>query len=628
MILKRLCIATFLALSISATAQELENKELFTIDSKPIYTSEFLRVFHKNSNVVNEENKKDVKEYLELFINYKLKVIQAEEKGLDTLSNFKREFKKYREQLAEPYLKDTKVTEQLVQEAYNRTVQEVNASHILILVKPDASPQDTLKAYNKLIKARKEILAGKSFETVAKKYSEDPSVKENGGELGYFSAFNMVYPFESAVYNLKEEDVSMPFRTKFGYHIAKANKFRNSKGEVEVAHIMIKNELPDAKTKIDELYKQIKDGEDFGYLAQKHSDDKFSAKNKGLLPKFGSGRMLESFENTAFSMNEPGKVSEPFQTQYGWHIVKLIKKYPVPQFEDLKDFLKTKIERSDRAQIVGNTVLNRLKKQYKIQDNFEQVANYTNWRERKGNFKSILVINDKNISEDIYYKYLYKTRQQSNRTSFDRFKNKQVTNYFKENLHLTNKEFAGTIKEYREGLLLFDLLQKQVWDKSEKDSIGLKTYFDTHQNKYQWDDRADVIIASSTDEAKIKKVRKALKKNQDIAKLKDIFNADKNSIVLFKEGTFEKKEGVLPEKLKFKKGVSKVLKEHKNQFVVVFVKDILKASPKKMEDVRGQVISDYQGYIEKEWVDNLRKQHEIVVNKETLQEIINQEKNK
>ncbi|WP_196889400.1 peptidylprolyl isomerase [Aureivirga sp. CE67] len=628
MIIKKLCLATLLAFSISVTAQQKDNKQLFTIDSEPVYAKEFLRVFHKNASIVNDENKKDVKNYLELFINYKLKVKEAEEKGYDKNPSFVKEYNKYREQLAEPFLKDTKVTDQLVQEAYDRTVNEVNASHILILVKPDASPADTLKAYNKLIKARKEILSGKSFALVAKKYSEDPSAKENGGDLGYFSAFNMVYPFENAVYNLKEEEISMPFKTKFGYHIAKANKYRKSRGEVEVAHIMIKNELPDAETKINEIYKQIKNGEDFGFLAQKHSDDKFSSKNQGKLPKFGSGRMLEEFENVAFSLENNGEYSAPFQTKYGWHIVKLVKKYPTPSFEKLKDFLKSKIERSDRAQIVGNTVLNRLKKEYKIVNNFETVANYKNWKERKDNFKTILEINDKKIREDVYYKYLYKTRQKSNKASFDKFLNKQIATYFKDNLHLTNEDFASTIKEYKEGLLLFDLLQKQIWDKSEKDTLGLQKYFANHQDKYQWNDRADVIIATSTEEAKLKKVRKALKKNQDLSKLREEFNKDKNSVILFKEGVFETTEGVLPKGMKMKKGVSKVMKEGQNQYVVIFVKDVLKAGPKELKEVRGQVISDYQGYIENEWVNDLRNKHEIIINQDTLNEIINQEKNK
>jgi len=238
MSLKKLIPVAFVLLTIQSYSQK-KQEVLFTVDKEPVSTEEFLKVFNKNRDIVDEENKKTVEEYLELYINYKLKLKQAYQLQLDTVSSYKRELKNYKEQLIVPYLKDSKVTEFLIREAYDRMKNEVNASHILVLVKPKATPNDTLKAYNKILKARAKVVSGTPFEEVAKEYSEDPSAKRNGGNLGYFNTFAMVYPFENAAYKNKVGDVSMPFKTSFGYHIVQVKDKRLSKGEVEVAHIMV-----------------------------------------------------------------------------------------------------------------------------------------------------------------------------------------------------------------------------------------------------------------------------------------------------------------------------------------------------------------------------------------------------
>ena len=259
--MKKVLILLFLSVTVIVNAQNKKDRVLFTVDGEPVYTSEFLQVYNKNKDVVNKENKKDIEEYLGLFINYKLKLKQAYNLKLDTVPAYLKEFNKYKKQLIEPYLKDRKVTDKLVKEAYNRTKYEVKAKHILIIVKLNASPADTLKAYNKALEARKEILEGKKFEDVAKKYSQDPSAKENGGNLGYFSAFSMVYPFESAAYNTNVGEVSMPFRTRFGFHIVGVDDKRLSEGEIQVAHIMIKEKKEDstyAKKQINDIYNKLK----------------------------------------------------------------------------------------------------------------------------------------------------------------------------------------------------------------------------------------------------------------------------------------------------------------------------------------------------------------------------------
>ena len=344
--INRLLIFGFLLVQSFLFAQTKE--VLFTIDNHPYYTDEFIRVYNKNLDLVKDDSQKDLDKYLDLFLGYKLKVEKANKIGLQNGTSYQNELKSYRNQLSKNYVNDSKVTNELVREAYDRMQQEVRASHILILVDEGALPQDTLKAYNKILDIKKRLDAGEDFVTVAKQTSEDPSVKENNGDLGYFSAFRMVYPFENAAFKTNVGQVSKPFRTRFGYHIVKVVDKRANRGEVTVAHIMIvKPNVSDvaqqekAKATIEDIYKKIQQGENFESLAQQFSEDKSSAPKGGVLQRFGSGQLSsEEFENVAFSLAKKDDISAPFQSQFGWHIIKLIEKHPVRSFDDMKGELE------------------------------------------------------------------------------------------------------------------------------------------------------------------------------------------------------------------------------------------------------------------------------------------------
>jgi len=391
-----------------------------------------------------------------------------------------------------PYLKDEEVTKKLVKEAYERFKKEVNVSHILIFLKPDVVPQDTLTAYNTLIEARNLIVTGSKFIEVAKKYSKDPTVEQNGGRIGYFTALQMVYPFENVAFKTKVNEVSMPFRTKFGYHILKVNAIRESKGEVEVAHIMFKNESVKAKKRIDSIYKLlINEDTDFFDLAKKVSEDRVSGMKGGRLAKFGTGKMIEEFSKVAFSLNTAGEISKPFKTQFGWHIIKLIKKYPIESFEKRKFKLTQEVEKDIRSNLISKSIIEKLFKQYKIvvyEQAFQQF--YTdNWKEKPISFnKTILSINEENIVQNKFIAYLKTVRNVSLKEAFITFKEKKVLDYYKGNIESSNPKFAVIYKEFKEGLLLFDLLEKQVWDKA-KDSVGLLNYFNLNKTqKYEGKD--------------------------------------------------------------------------------------------------------------------------------------------
>ena len=478
----------FLLIGILANAQKKE-KVLFTVDNKPVYTNEFIAIYKKNSSLVDESSKGGIASYLDLYVNYKLKVKEAFDLKLDTLQKFKNELSEYRENLIQPYLKDKTVSENLVKEAYSRLLKEVNVSHILIFLQPNVSEKDTLAAYNKLIEARNLILKGEDFGVVAKQYSQDPSAQQNGGEIGYFSGLQMVYPFENMAFNTPVNQVSMPFRTKYGYHILKVHDIRNSKGEVEVAHIMIKNSANEtAKKRIDSIFNVLKnDASQFESLAKTLSDDKASAVKGGLLDKFGTGRMVESFANEAFKLKNEGEISLPFQTPYGWHIAKLIKKYPVDTFENMKPKLTEQVNKDERSNLIGESVIKKLFNDYKVTVNKESLQQFDteDWKNQPALFtNTILSVENKQVNQSVFVKYLNENRLTDVNLAIEGFKKEQVVTYYKENIERLNPEFNVMYTEFKEGLLLFDLLEQKVWEKS-KDTIELVNYFDTHKSDYE-----------------------------------------------------------------------------------------------------------------------------------------------
>jgi len=627
MIFKKLFPLFFLVFFVQIQAQKSKDI-LFTIDKEPVYSDEFLKIFNKNRAIVEEENKKSVEEYLELYINYKLKLKQAYNLSLDTVSSYRKELKKYRSQLVAPYLKDSKVTDALLHEAYDRIKLEVRASHILVRLDPKASPQDTIKAYNKVVDSRNKVLNGASFEAIAKQFSEDPSAQQNGGDLGYFSVFGMVYPFENAAYNGEIGDVSMPFKTSFGYHIINVTDKRQSKGEVEVAHIMIKNDTTNigyAERQINEVYAKLQQGDAFDFMAKQYSDDKASAIRGGKLRKFTAGKMIKSFSDVAFSLENEKDISKPFETVYGWHIVQLIKKHPIKTFDELKEGLIKRIENSERASIVGKSIANRLKKEYKIELN-ENIYNAflindtVNISKNKNN--SIFSINGNAIKLSQLLDYSKAQRTKSLNDIYNSFLDIQVINYYKDNLENTDSNFAFTMQEYRDGLLLFDLLQEKIWRRSEKDTVALEEYFNENRQNYVWKERADLIIATCTDPKKAALVKNYLKTNKNIDEIKELVNEGATINVLFSKGILEIGSDKLPKDFLFLKGVSKVYNDDNSHFVIVKVNEIIEPVQKELNEAKGKVINDFQQNLEEQWIDDLKLQYKVKVRKAELKRII------
>lgn len=626
--IKNIVIISIL-LNINFINAQEHKKVLFTVAGQPVFAKEFIKVFNKNRDIVSEENKKSIKEYLELYINYKLKLKQAYDLKYDTISSYKKELAQYRDQLIMPYLTDNKITNKLVKEAYNRSKLEISASHILIKLDQKASARDTLLAYHKIMEARNKILKGASFSDIAKQYSQDPSAQKNGGNLGYFTAFSMVYPFENVAYTTKKNEVSMPFRTQFGYHILRVNDIRNSKGEVEVAHIMIKENKNDslyAKTKIDELYSKLKQGERFEMLAQRYSDDKNSAINGGKLAKFNATRMIKKFADVAFSLKNINDISKPFRTIYGWHIVKLLKKYPIKDFKSVKNELTMKIEKSKRYNLAGTSVINRLIKEYKITKN--QILSQAYFKRdtviiSKNLKNTIFSINGKNVKLNDLINYNIKHSNKDLINNYDDFLKLKVLDYYKKNLENTDQDFAFTLQEYRDGLLLFDLLQDKVWKRAEKDTVGLEKYFKKNRQNYLWKKRGDLIIAACTKKDKAILVKKYLEENKKIEEIKKLVNDGAIINVIFTKGVFEENDNKLPEGFKLtNKMVSDVIIEKDSNFVVIKTNNIMASKPMTLSEARGRVINDYQVYLDKQWIAELRKQYPVKVRQRVLKKLI------
>jgi peptidyl-prolyl cis-trans isomerase SurA len=651
--ISRLLIFTFLFVSCFLSAQTKE--VLFTIDNHPYYNDEFVRVYNKNLDLVKDDSQKDLDKYLDLFLGYKLKVEKANKLGLQNGLSYQNELKSYRNQLSKNYVNDSKVTNELVQEAYDRMQQEVRASHILVLADEGALPQDTVKAYNKVIEIKKRLDAGEDFSTVAQQTSEDPSVKENNGDLGYFSAFRMVYPFENAAFNTKVGQVSKPFRSRFGYHLVKVVDKRVNRGEVTVAHIMIVKQndtvqIEKAKTTIDDIYKKIQQGEAFESLAQQFSEDKSSASKGGVLQRFGSGQLSsEEFENVAFELKEKDQISVPFQSQFGWHIVKLIEKHPVRSFDEMKFDLEEKIRKDERSLLITNSLAKKLRNKYSCTKDVKIIAKikatvnddfYSQTWEVSEKAKEIdgtvLVINqDKKINSKLFLDFIVSKQKSNIKTKpiirlvdelFEKFTEEQLIAYYNENLENEFPEFKNVMDEYRDGLLLFDLMEKEIWNKAKNDTIGLKNYFENNSKNYQWKKRFTADILSSTDKKIVEKAQKFLKKGKSLDYIRTQLNKDGKVNIISKSGCYEEDYDVLSQFENLSKGVTSIVSKEQ-YFFVVNITDEKPAGAKELSECKGKAISDYQQYLENNWVDELKSEFSIQVNEDVFAKVKSQLKN-
>ncbi|HXB41660.1 MAG TPA: peptidylprolyl isomerase [Bacteroidia bacterium] len=685
-----------LFITASLNAQTQTDPVLLTIDGKPITKSEFEAVYKKNNGKDMSAEKKTVREYLDLFINFKLKVKEAEQMGLDTAQAFKQELGGYKKQLSAPYLTDKDVTDNLVKEAYERGKTEINASHILIRCPEDALPKDTIEAWQRISMIRniilgksvskaqlaeyeanvkknhfnkpvvsvqdsqevmryittlKDLAAGKNidkkkdeFTQVAKLTSEEPGAKETGGNLGYGTALDWVYPFESAAYNTKVGEISTIVRTRYGYHILKVIDKRPNSGEILVAHIMLRltkemkhEDSLKVKQKIDEMYAKLKAGEKFEDLVKNYSEDKQTAPNGGELSWFYERKFqLEDFAKRAFALKANGDYTEPFQTKYGWHIVKRIDKRDLPSFDAMKTELKNKVSRDSRSFLSKTSFIAKIKKEYnfkevpKTKEEFNVLidTNYfkASWKASAAGQlnKEMFSLADKKYTQSDFAKYLESHQTRRAKTDAAVIVNAQYKNYVEETLlayeesQLDRKypDYRNLMQEYRDGILLFDLTDRKVWSKAVKDSTGLQAFYEKNKNNYLWDERADVSTYKCANAEIAKEVRKMLEKKKSEKEILEKINKKSQLDVAVETVTYLKGENKNID-ANWKEGISADINQD-GKVLILMVNKLMPKSPKKLAECRGLVTADYQNFLEKDWIANLRNNHKIEVKDDVL----------
>ena len=495
--MKNFILLIFFTTSLCFT-QNNSNDILFTIGDDSVNTKEFLRVYNKNLDLITDNSQKDIDNYLQLYIDYKLKVLEAYEKKYDKKESYISELNKYSTQLASNYLFDKNSQDSMLNEAYLRTKTEIKASHILIRI--EEQDLDTLDIYNKLISYREDF---KNYDLsyLIKKYHDGKNIFVE--DLGYFSAFKMIYSFESKAYETKVGDISMPFRTRFGFHVLKVEDKRESLGEVNVGHIMLSKDNNNSQSKINSLYDSIIRGDNFESFAKKYSDDKNTSSVGGRLKPFTSGQLNSlPFEKAAFDLTEINEISKPIETKFGWHILKLYSKSKLSSFKKMESSLLKKVKNNSRSSVISNSFYKKLLNKYSINyDNdltyFTDQLNGHNanniWKIPSTiNKKKILFkINDKTLNYLDFANYIVNTSlsngsiYSSVTDLYKDFINQSVMNYYKSNLLSENTEYRYIYNEYKEGLMLFDLMQNEVWNKAKEDTIGLKTYFKNNKSLFK-----------------------------------------------------------------------------------------------------------------------------------------------
>ncbi|NND62789.1 MAG: peptidylprolyl isomerase [Flavobacteriaceae bacterium] len=640
-----LLFASFL--TISGLLGQEKKDILLTIDDKPIYAKEFKQVYKKNLDLVQEENQKTVDGYLDLFVDYKLKVAEAYAQNLDERESYIRDFSKYEEQLSRNYIYEDQVTGNLVREAYERGKEEIHASHILIMCNFDAIAQDTLAAYNKIERIRKRALAGEDFATLASTTSEEPGAKEKKGDLGYFSAFDMVYTFENVAYATPVGEISEIVRTQFGYHIIKIHDRREKLPPVAVAHIMISTKDDsvgiESKKRIDDIYAQILQGEKFEDLAKQYSDDKGTAMKGGKMRDFSRGDLnAPPFENMSYALENPGDISEPVQTRFGWHIIKLLKKLERKPFSEKRMEIERKVKSGDRSKIVTNAVTEQLKEKLNVVEGTSYAPYFKtyvtdsvlsgDWKYTpvpNADNKIIFTVGTRKVDFEEFAQYINKRqgkvrphRQKMNllSTIFDEFETKVLKEYFRETLEKENDEYASIIREYRDGLLIFEVMSDNVWNKAKLDSVGQEAFFAKNRSNYLWKQRATIESYAATSAKLAKQIQQLLKEGKSVEEVKETINKDDKVYVIVTEGTFEEGAKELPDGFKFEEGISDTYMMN-NAHVIIKVKEVLAPGPKELDDVRGRVMSDYQNYLETEWMQSLKEKYTVEVNKKVLKRI-------
>lgn len=606
---------------------------LFYINGKGTAAEEFIYLYRKNHQHKPEEfTREKIEEYLGLFINYKLKVEEALARGMDTTTVFRKEYKTYRDELLKPHLPDARVIDSLVALTYQRLREEVNASHILIRLKPDANPQDTLEAFNRISALRKRALAGEDFGALAAEFSEEPGAETTRGNLGYFTAMQMVFPFERAAYLTPVGQVSEPVRTQFGYHIVKVLDRQPSRGEVEISHIMIR--VPDAggeeaaRNTIFDIFDKLQKGVKWDELCAQYSDDLNTRASGGKLPPFGVGTMasMPGFQSMAFSLREPGEISDPVRTQYGWHILKLESKIPLPPFEELKASLTQRVSRDERVKISREALREKLRREYGYNERTRVKTLLMEHADAVIRHEELSV---KGLSDSVLFSMAGRSftvgnfldfamtapRPAPGTASAEQQLDELIKGYtdevqlgiLEDKVKRESPDYGWLLKEYYEGILLFEIMEREVWNKAMEDSTGQRSYFISHAEKYRAGERMVGKIFHSTSVSHLEQLKERLLRQEDVTEFLAVNSIRRDS------GAFQQADRSIFSEISWSPGI--YLVENKSMSALVVIDQILPPGPQTFEEARASVISDYQSFLEDSWIRELKRKFVVEVDR-------------
>lgn len=626
--------------SSSAVFAQKGGPAIFSVDGDTVWGAEFERVFSKNNKKPDEKpTMAELQDYQNLYVRFKLKVKEAYRLGMDTNQSFVKELAGYRKQLAQPYLTDKTVTDKLIKEAYDRMATEVEASNLMIHLSPAASPADTLAAWKRINNWRNKIVSGETtFEQITTDSSTDDHGRKNEGRLGYFTAFGMIYAFENQAYNTPVGKMSPVFRTQYGYHIVKVTDKRKSRGDLKVAHILIRvnneGEYEANKPRIDAIYERLENGESFATLVKDFSEDFSTRESGGELNwiKSVGGGVPTDFKEAAYKLKD-GQYSMPVKTELGWHIIKRIKEKDFPKFDEVKETIKFKIGRDSRSELNKEAVLARIKKENQYVENSANWKKYTaaidstsflaNWKPAEGQMSSnvLFTIGDRKYTATDFTNYLKESQPRKNHVTPMDFANTMFAKYsdtknmqFEEDvLESKYDDFKYLMQEYRDGILLFELTNKMVWSKASEDTVGLKEYFEAHRNEYVWKKRVAVKQYVCSNKKAAKQVKKMLKKGEDEVAIQKTVNESDALGVKVNYKVYEKGQDEKIDNLNWSKSIHKIKDKTINNIVYVQVDSIMEPGLKKLDETLGPVTSDYQTFLEDKWIEELKQRYPVVI---------------
>lgn len=604
--MKRIFSAAFLAaITLCAYSQTVMN-----IAGEDISKQEFEYYYNKNN--VNDTVKMPIDEYSERFINFKLKVKEAKSRQMDTVTSFRKELESYRNQLIKPYLIDSAKIEELVQEEYTRLLEDVNVSHILVRVGQDG---DTLTAYNKAMDAFNR-LDNEKFEDVARSLSEDPSMDGADGNIGWITGLTTVYPFETAAYTTPIGKYSNVTRTMFGYHVVKVNARRSTRGQVKVAHIFFRKkdnytpqQLDSLKQAVFAVYEQLtKEKISFADAAAKYSDDN-NGKNGGEMPYWiTTGTTNDIFEDAAFSLSERGQISAPVEAPYGWHIIELLDRKHISPLSEMRPVIESRIKSDERREIVYRSFIDKLKEYYK----FKLATAYSD--------TVLATFADVVLTKDSLKKFV-ETNANIGPDTLDLFFSTTLYEYEKRNLEKRYPEFGLLMNEYRDGILMFNISQEEIWNKAAQDTAGMHAYFEANKEKYNWDTKhyKGIIVHCTTKDVK-KRAQKMLStvSYESAYQCLSNFNTEKSKVLKLERGVYPEGKNQYIDYFIFKKGK---LPENKKYPEVFVTGKMLGLTPESYKDVKGPLLNDYQAVLEQQWVDTLRQKYPVTIYPEVLETV-------